>query len=105
MFITINYQDGTMKNKQSAFTLAETLIALAIIGIVAALTLPTLITTISNKVKDNQIAVFERKFNKGTDLLNINNGIGPYYQSTSEFVNALSKHLKIVTVCDKDHIY
>ena len=56
--------------KIKAFTLAETLIALAIIGIVAALTLPVLITTISNKITENQIAVFERKLSKGTDLLN-----------------------------------
>ena len=90
-------------NKQkSGFTLAETLIALGVIGIVAALTLPSLLTTINNKVKNHQVEVFTRKFAKGTDLLNIENGIGPYYNSSTpsyEFAQALSKHLKIVTIC------
>ena len=34
--------------KKTGFTLAETLITLGIIGIVAAITLPTLITKLSN---------------------------------------------------------
>ena len=93
--------------KTTAFTLAEMLIALAVIGIVAALTLPTLMTTISNKIKENQMEVFERKISKGTDLLNIENGIGPYYTSSTpsyEFAQALSKHLKIATICDKNNL-
>ena len=94
---------ANLLNKQkSGFTLAETLIALGVIGIVAALTLPSLLTTINNKVKNHQVEVFTRKFAKGTDLLNIENGIGPYYNSSTpsyEFAQALSKHLKIVTIC------
>ncbi|MBP3820570.1 type II secretion system protein [bacterium] len=89
-----------LDKQKSGFTLAETLIALAIIGIVAAMTLPALMTKINDTVKGHQMSVFTRKFAKGTDLLNIENGIGPYYGSTREFVEALSKHLKIVTICD-----
>ena len=66
----------------------------------AALTLPTLITTIGNKVKNNQITVITRKIQKGTDLLNIDNGIGPYYGNTREFLTRLSEHMKISTICD-----
>ena len=40
-----------MNNKKFGFTLAEVLITLAIIGVVAALTLPTLITNHKNKVR------------------------------------------------------
>ena len=90
-----------------AFTLAETLIALVIIGVVSALTLPLLLTKINDTVTKNKIAVFERKLSKGTDLLNIEYGIGPYYKGANpsyEFAQALSKHLKIVTICDKDHL-
>ena len=64
--------------------------------------MPLLLTTINDKIKSHQIEVFNRKFAKGTDLLNIENGIGPYYKSSTpsyEFVQALSKHLKIVTIC------
>lgn len=42
------------KNKQNAFTLAEVLITLGIIGIVSALTIPTLIT--KYKIKQHEIA-------------------------------------------------
>ena len=93
-----------------AFTLAELLITLSVIGVVAALTLPTLLTTIGEKVKENQVKVFENKLRKGTDLLNIENGIGPYYSAdgntgvTENFVKALSKHLKIVTICGTDNL-
>ncbi|MBP3821714.1 type II secretion system protein, partial [bacterium] len=93
--------------KKKAFTLAETLIALVIIGVVSALTLPTLLTKINDTVTKNKIAVFERKLSKGTDLLNIEYGIGPYYNGANpsyEFAQALSKHLKIVTICDKDNL-
>ena len=71
------------------FTLAELLITLSVIGVVAALTLPTLLTTIGEKVKENQVKVFEKKLRKGTDLLNVDNGIGPYYSGdhpTLDFV-------------------
>ena len=66
------------------------------------MTLPSLLTTINNKIKNHQVEVFTRKFSTGTDLLNIDNGIGPYYNSDTpsyEFAQALSKHLKIVTIC------
>jgi len=88
----------------AAFTLAEILITLAIIGVVAALTISTLLTTISDKVNERKIQVFDRKLSKGTDLLNVDYGIGPYYTSTEQFVKRLSKHLKIVTICDKEHL-
>ncbi|MBP3820858.1 type II secretion system protein [bacterium] len=93
-----------LDKKKNAFTLAETLIALGVIGIIAALTIPSLITTISNTVRENQMAVFERKLGKGADLLNIDNGIGPYYNDTESFVKRLSEHLKIVTICGKDNL-
>ena len=93
--------------KKAAFTLAELLITLSVIGVVAALTLPTLFNAISEIIKNHQIAVFERKLSKGTDLLNIDYGIGPYYSGdhpTLDFVKRLSEHMKIVTICDKDHL-
>ena len=86
------------------FTLAEVLITLTIVGVVAAMTIPSLMTKISEKIKNHQIEVFKAKLHKGCSLLNVENGIGPYYNSTMEFVTALSKHLKIVTICDADNL-
>ncbi len=90
---------------EKGFTLAEVLITLLIVGVVAALTIPTLLISINNKVKAHKILVFERKFNKGTGLLAIQNGIGPYYDSTQDFVEALSEHIKIIKMCSKEKIY
>ena len=45
------------RNKKSAFTLAEVLITLAVIGVVAALTLPTVI----NKINDHNFKVAYKK--------------------------------------------
>ena len=90
--------------KKSGFTLAEVLITLGIIGVVAALTIPTLMTTISAKVKASRIEVVTKKIDQGTSLLNINNGIGPYYNNTMEFVQALAKHLKITQICDSNNL-
>ncbi len=84
---------------KKGFTLAELLITLTVIGIVSALTIPTIIKTINEKIKLHKIEVFERKIKQGADLLAIQNGIGPYYDTTEEFAQALSKHLKIVKIC------
>lgn len=42
---------------KSAFTLAEVLITLGVIGVVAAMTIPTLITNITKKQLESQIKV------------------------------------------------
>lgn len=49
--------------KKTGFTLAETLITLGIIGIVAAITLPTLITKLSND-RNSTILKITQYFNK-----------------------------------------
>lgn len=90
--------------KQKGFSLPEILIIIAILGVVAAMVVPTLIRTIDSKVKGYRMQVFEKKFIKGTDLLHIDNGIGPYYNSTEDFVKELSKHLKITKICGKDEL-
>ncbi len=48
-----------LKNKK-AFTLAEVLITLGIIGIVAAMTIPTLVADYNKKVWDTNAEVFEK---------------------------------------------
>ena len=46
-----------MKNNNKAFTLAEVLITLGIIGIIAAMTLPSLIQKQQKKMAANQLKV------------------------------------------------
>ena len=86
-----------------AFTLAEVLITLGIIGIVAAMTLPTLNQAINNKVRAEQVRTVKYKFTKATEKMNSLGLIGPY-ASTDAFVDELQKHLKIMKRCDASHL-
>ena len=88
---------------RSAFTLAEVLITLGIIGIVAAMTLPTLNQAINNKVRAEQVRTVKYKFTKATEKMNSLGLIGPY-ASTDAFVDELQKHLKIIKRCDSSHL-
>ncbi len=91
--------------KINAFTLAEILITLAIIGVVAAMTIPTLIAKINSIVTDNQQKVFNAKIIKGMNLTKTAGDLNDTYDSTYDFlVNGLGKNLKMAKVCDKDHI-
>ena len=83
-----------------AFTLAEVLITLAVIGVVAAMTLPTLIAKINEKADSNQKAVIEAKLIQGLNMLDLHGGMNDTYSSTAEFVEELGKYMKITAVCD-----
>ena len=94
---------GIASSSKVAFTLAEVLITLGIIGIVAAMTLPTLNQAINNKVRAEQVRTVKYKFTKATEKMNSLGLIGPY-ASTDAFVDELQNHLKIMKRCDASHI-
>ena len=96
------YSPIALKTK-TAFTLAEVLITLGIIGIVAAMTLPTLNQAINNRVRAEQVRTVKYKFTKATEKMNSLGLIGPY-ASTDAFVDELQKHLKIMKRCDSSHL-
>ena len=89
--------------RQKAFTLAEVLITLAIIGIVAAVTIPTLIAKYQEKAWKTSADVFDRKLTEALNLMNTNDELVGY-KNTEEFVQAFSKYVKIAKVCNKDNI-
>lgn len=89
--------------RKAGFTLAEVLITLGIIGIVAAMTLPTLNQAINKKVRAEQVRTVKYKFTKATEKMNSLGLIGPY-DSTDAFVDELQKHLKIMKRCDASHL-
>ena len=90
--------EGIYLSRKFGFTLAEVLITLGIIGVVAALTLPTLNQAVNKRVRAEQIRTVKYKFTKATDKMNSLGLIGPY-NSTAAFVAELQKHLKIAKVC------
>ena len=96
-------QGARNKQQKTAFTLAEVLITLGIIGVVAAMTLPTLNQAINNKVRAEQVRTVKYKFTKATEKMNSLGLIGPY-ASTDAFVDELQKHLKIMKRCDSSHL-
>ena len=86
-----------------AFTLAEVLITLGIIGIVAAMTIPTLIANYQNKAWNTSSQVFERKLEEALRQMNTQQVLAGY-RSTADFVNALGKYFKITKICSNDDL-
>ena len=66
-------------NMKKAFTLAEVLITLGIIGIVAAMTLPTLIQDYKKKVVETRLAHFYTVINQAIRLSEVENGDKAYW--------------------------
>ena len=91
------------KRKKAAFTLAEVLITLAIIGIVAALTIPTLVQNFQSRAWDTASEVFQRKLEESLKVMNVQGTLAGY-TTTEAFVDELSKHIKITRICDNDDI-
>ena len=75
-----------------AFTLAEVLITLGIIGIVAALTLPAFISNVQGRIQAKRVENINQKLSKVTDKMAVQSGlIG--YPDTMAFVQEMKKEL------------
>ncbi|MDR1168587.1 MAG: prepilin-type N-terminal cleavage/methylation domain-containing protein [Heliobacteriaceae bacterium] len=84
-----------------AFTLAEVLITLSVIGIVAALTMPALMANWQEKAFSTAKEVFDRRLEEATRQMNVKEALTGY-TTTETFVDELKKYLKILQVCDTD---
>lgn len=104
------------KNRNMAFTLAEVLITLGIVSIVAAITIPTLMTKINEKVHKTQLRKVVSTLNQALKMVyNNTDTIYECYYGKSGVVNGTSKEcsllnselekvLKISHICD-DNAY
>ena len=88
---------------KKAFTLAEVLITLGIIGVVAAMTIPTLIADYQTKSYNTAATTFERKLGEALRVMNSQSSLAGF-SSTEDFVDELSKHFKINKVCDNNEL-
>ena len=100
--------------RKGAFTMAEILLSLTIIGVVAAITLPSLIGNINERTWNTQKKALHARMAQALALMPQLNGYGTYSTSTdangSAVINdnsaqtfiteGLSKVLKITNVCD-----
>ncbi len=82
------------------FTLAEVLITLGIIGIVATLTMPALLANYRQKTFETSHTVFQSRLYEALRRMNVADDF--YHNSTESFVAALQKYLKIIKVCLPD---
>jgi len=106
-----------MRRALSAFTMAEILLSLTIIGVVAAITLPSLTGNINERTWNTQRKALYARFSQAIALMPSLNGYGTLKEASSSgasdavdtaaetFVtNGLSKVLKINNICDNDHL-
>jgi len=91
-----------LKNKKNAaFTLAEVLITLAVIGIVAVLTIPGVVKNHQEKAWSTAQDLFSKKLEVAMKTMATNSTVAGY-DSTESFVNELKKYIKINKVCTDD---
>ncbi|MCM1010756.1 MAG: hypothetical protein NC390_07775, partial [Fusobacterium sp.] len=97
------------------FTMAEILLSLTIIGVVAAITLPSLTGNINERTWNTQRKALYARFSQAIALMPALNGYGTVTEATSSasaidtaaetFITAgLSKVLKINNICDAEHL-
>lgn len=82
------------------------MITLGIVGVVAVLTIPTLINNYQNKSWNTASEVFDKKFTEAVKTMNAQGRLGNYggYKTTEEFVAELQNYLKINKICDREHL-
>ncbi len=86
-----------------AFTLAEVLITLGIIGVVAAITMPGLVKDYQSKVYSTANMVFENRLGEAMRQMNIADDLTGL-ASTEEFVEKLKKYMKIIKTCEPNDL-
>jgi len=103
--------------KLNAFTMAEILLSLTIIGVVAAITLPSLTGNINERTWNTQRKALYARFSQALALMPSLSGYGTYQLADSAHsINAedtaaetfvtegLSKVMKINNICDHEHL-
>ena len=90
-------------SKRPAFTLAEVLITLGVIGVVAAVTMPTLLTNVQERINKEKVRTVKYKLTQATDKMKALDKIGNY-DSTKAFVDELKKHLSIAKICENNEL-
>ena len=109
--------DRGLSVKKCAFTMAEILLSLTIIGVVAAITLPSLTGNINERTWNTQRKALYARFSQAIALMPALNGYGVLKEESSAgasdaedtaaetFVTSgLSSVLKINNICDNEHL-
>ena len=89
---------------KKGFTLAEVLITLGIIGVVASITLPALFTNITGYVNTKRQENIGQKVTQAMEHMRAHGLLNTQYATTDAFVDELQKYLKIAKRCDSEHV-
>ena len=98
-----SYRPNVLTPSKVAFTLAEVLITLAIIGVVVVLTIPSLVKNYNEKAWSTAQDVFTKRLEVATRQMNTEEKLAGY-SSTMDFVNELKNKIKITKICDSSHL-
>ena len=88
---------------KAAFTLAEVLITLAVIGIVAAMTLPGLIQNHNEKAWSTAKDLWEKKLTETVRRMNTD-GVMTGHDTTEDFMDTFKQYMKVIKTCDNTDI-
>ena len=103
----LNFNNFTLASfntsKFPAFTLAEVLITIAVIGVIAAITIPVVMPVIQERVDSHRHSNIVYKVTQATNLMKSLGMLGKF-SNTDEFVDVLEKYLKISKRCDSEHL-
>ena len=89
---------------RTAFTLAEVLITLSIIGVVAALTIPSMIENHNNKAWKTAKDLWDKKLVEATRQMNIDGVMTGVASSTEDYMNYFKKYVKVIKTCENDKL-
>ena len=91
-------------NRFKAFTLAEVLITLGVIGVVAAVTLPSFMTNVTQRINSERQANIAQKVTQAMEHMRAHGLLNTQYPTTEAFVDELQKYLKVTKRCEGDKI-
>ena len=91
-------------HKRTAFTLAEVLITIGIIGVVAALTIPAIIANTQGKEYEVARKRMLQTFGEGVRLISIQGEMQSANNAEDFVENYLKKQIKIMKTCDNDNL-
>ena len=90
--------------KNFGFTLAEVLITLAVIGVVASITMPNVIANINARSYAERQVNIAQKVTQAMEQMRAHGLLNQNYNTTDDFVDELQKFLKIAKRCNSEHI-
>ena len=90
--------------KISAFTLAETIMTIGVIGVIVVMTTAALKGNVDTRTLNSQQKVFKQKLGDGFRKMQIKGALERSYGSTEAFVEVMREHFNIVKVCPKDKL-